>query len=85
MDLQKNANLYFVAQQKIPEKQIHELLYNDKYDQLINNILTNVFPKLDAIDGTGSGGGASGSTNSENLSTPGRGGSGIVVIRYLIA
>ena len=36
---------------KIPEKQIHELLYNDKYDQLINNILTNVFPKLDAIDG----------------------------------
>ena len=42
-------------------------------------------PGLDAIDGTGSGGGASGSTNSENLSTPGRGGSGIVVIRYLIA
>ena len=37
---------------KIPEKQIHELLYNDKYEQLINNILTNVFPKLDAIDGT---------------------------------
>ena len=36
---------------KIPEKQIHELLYNDKYNILINNILTNVFPKLETIDG----------------------------------
>ena len=36
---------------KIPEKQIHELLYNDKYNRLINNILTNVFPKLGTVDG----------------------------------
>ena len=36
---------------KIPEKQIHELLYNDKYNRLINNIITNVFPKLDTVDG----------------------------------